>query len=128
LTTLVYYYAREVFYCDLWLDNIFLNVNLNLFLYNFDNSKNNNYNRENLFNFGFFDSCIDFFDVIAKIEIFGLDSSIYTILIEYLSYESSILKIVQERSNYVYIFECLAFESKFSKIFEFIGGDIIKNC
>jgi len=101
---------------------------LNFFLYNFDSSKNDNYNRENLFDFDFFDSRINFFDITAKTEIFGLDSSIYIILAKYLFYEFSILKTVQKRSNYIYIFECLALESKFLEISEFIDNDIIKNC
>jgi len=105
-----------------------LNVDLNLFLYNFNNSKNDNYNKEDFLDFNFFDSCIDFFDVIAKTKIFELNLSIYIILTRHLSYKSSILKIAQKRSNYVHIFKRLALESKFLEISKFIDNDIIKNC
>lgn len=92
MATLVYYHAQEILHCDLRSNNMLLDANLNLLLCDFDDSKNENYDEENLFDFDFFDSRIDFFDVTTNIEIFELDSNIYTILARHLSHESSILK------------------------------------
>lgn len=115
-------------HCDLRSDNMLLDADLNLLLCDFDGSKNENYDEEDLLDFDFFDSRIDFFDVTTNIEIFGLDSSIYTILTGHLSHGSSILKTAQKRSNYAHIFERFALEGKFPKTSEIIDGDIIKNC
>jgi hypothetical protein len=104
-----------------------LNVDLDLFLCDFGGSKNDNYDGEGLPDFGFFDPRIDSFDVTAKTEIFGLGSSIYTILTGHLPHGPSILKTAQERSDYAHTFERLALEGKFPET-EFIGGDIIKDC
>lgn len=105
-----------------------LNVELNLFLCDFDSSKNDDYDEEDLSDFDFFDSRIDSLDIISDTEIFELGSSMYIILIEHLSHESSILKTTKKRLNYAHIFKLLALESKFSDTSEIIDDDIIKNC
>lgn len=107
---------------------MFFNVELNLFLCDFDDSKNDDYNEEDLSDFDFFDSCIDFLDVILNTEIFKLDSSMYIILIEHFLHEPSILKTTKKRLNYAHIFKLLTLENKFSDTFKIIDDDIIKNC
>lgn len=97
-------------------------------MYNFNSSKNNKYNGDELSDFNFFDFRLDSLDITADTEIFGLDLSIYTILARYLSYKSSILKTIQERLNYIYIFERLALEDRFLEISNLINSDIIENC
>jgi hypothetical protein len=105
-----------------------LDADLDLLLCDFGGSKNENYDGEGLPDFGFFDPRIDSFDVTTDIEIFGLGSSIYTILAGHLPHGPSILKTAQERSNYAHTFERFALEGKFPKTSEIIGGDIIKDC
>jgi len=125
---LAYCHARGVLHCDLRPDNMLLNADLDLFLCDFGGSKNDSYDGEGLPDFGFFDPRVDSFDVTANTEIFGLGSSIYTILTGHLPHGPSILKTAQERLDYAYTFERLALEGKFPETSELIGGDIIKDC
>jgi hypothetical protein len=105
-----------------------LNANLDLSLCDFGGSKNIDYDGEGLPDFGFFDPRVGSLDVTADTEIFGLGSSIYTILVGHLPHGPSILKTAQERLNYAYIFERLALKGKFPDTSEIIGGDIINDC
>ncbi len=104
------------------------NVDLNLFLYNFNDSKNNNYNKEDFFNFNFFNSRINFFNATLNTEIFKLNLSMYIILIEHFFHKSSIFKTTKKRLNYAHIFKLLVLKNKFLNIFKIINNDIIKNC
>jgi len=125
---LAYCHARGVFHCDLRPDNMLLNADLDLSLCDFGGSKNDDYDGEGLPDFGFFDPRVDSFDVTADTEIFGLGSSMYTILVGHLPHGPSILKTAQERLDYAHTFERLALEGKFPDTSEIIGGDIIKDC
>ena len=105
-----------------------LNANLDLSLCDFGGSKNEKYDGEGLPDFGFFDPRINSFDVTADTEIFGLGSSIYTILAGHLPHGPSILKTAQERLGYAHTFERLALEGTFPDTSEIIGGNIINDC
>jgi hypothetical protein len=65
-------------------------------------------------------------DTVMKL--FGLGSSMYTILVGHLPHGPSILKTAKERLDYAHTFKLLALEGKFPDTSEIIGGDIIKDC
>ncbi|KAL9130860.1 MAG: hypothetical protein Q9217_001061 [Psora testacea] len=117
-----------VFHCDLRPDNMLLNADLDLSLRYFGGSKNDEYDGEGLPDFGFFDPRINSLDVTADTEIFGLGSSMYTILAGHFPHGPSILKTAQGRLDYTCSFERLALESQFPDTSEIIGGDIIRDC
>ncbi len=125
---LAYCHARRVFHCDLRPDNMLLDAELDLSLCDFGGSKNDDYDGEGLPDFGFFDPRIDSLDVTSDTEIFGLGSSMYTILVGHLPHGPSILQTAKERLNYAHTFELLALVGEFPDTSEIIGGDIIKDC
>ncbi len=125
---LAYCHARGVFHCDLRPENMLLDAELDLSFCDFGGSKNADYDGDGLPDFGFFDPRVDSLDVATSTEIFGLGSSIYTILVGHLPYGPLILKTAKERLDYADIFKRLTFKGEFPDTSQILGGDIIQGC
>ena len=125
---LAYCHARRVFHCDLRPDNMVLNADLDLSLCDFGGSKNDDYDGDGLPDFGFFDPRIDSIDVTSDTEVFGLGSSMYTILVGHLPHGPAVFNSIEEQLDYANTFKLLALEGKFPDTSKITGGDIIKDC
>lgn len=125
---LYYCHTRNVLHCDLRPDNMLLNADLDLSLCDFGGSKNEGYDGEGLPDYGFFDPRSDPLDVTEATEIFGLGSSMYTIMVGHLPHGPSIIKSVQEQLHYVKRFERFGLEGNFPNTSDIKGGDIISDC
>ncbi|KAL9137249.1 MAG: hypothetical protein Q9175_001531 [Cornicularia normoerica] len=104
-----------------------LDAELDLSFCDFGGSKNADYDGDGLPDFGFFDPRVDSLDVTTSTEIFGLGSSIYTILVGHLPYGPLILKTAKERLDYADIFKRLTFKGEFPDTSQILGGDIIQD-
>lgn len=125
---LAYCHKMKVLHCDLRPDNMLLNSNFDLSLCDFGGSKSEEYDGGGLPDYGFFDPRSDPLDVTEATEIFGLGSSMYTIMAGHLPHGPSILKTAQERLNYAGEFERLAIEGNFPDMSKIVSGDIIRDC
>lgn len=105
-----------------------LNADLNLSLCDFGGSKNEEYDGGGLPDYGFFDPRSDILAVTEATEVFGLGSSMYTIMVGHLPHGPLILKTAQERLDYAEKFERLGLKGKFPDTSNIRGGDIIRDC
>lgn len=125
---LAYCHAQGVIHCDLRPENMLLDARLDLSFCDFGGSKNADYDGEGLPDFGFFDPRVESVDVTTSTEIFGLGSSMYTILVGHLPHGPSILKTAKERLDYADTFKRLALKGEFPDVSQILGGDIIQDC
>jgi len=125
---LTYCHSQMVLHCDLRPDNMLPNANLDLSLCDFGGSKNEDFDGGGLPDYGFFDPRSESLDVTEATEIFGLGSSMYTIMVGYLPHGPSILKTTQERLRYAEEFERLGREGRFPDTSDVWGGDIVSDC
>ncbi|KAL8762866.1 MAG: hypothetical protein Q9184_001211 [Pyrenodesmia sp. 2 TL-2023] len=123
-----YCHELKVLHCDLRPDNMLLDANLDLSLCDFGGSKNEEHDGEGLPDYGFFDPRGDVLSVTEATEVFGLGSSIYTIMAGHLPHGPSIFKTAEDQSDYAKIFERLVQEGKFPDTSNIRGGDIIRDC
>ena len=125
---LYYCHSRKVLHCDLRPDNMLLNADLGLSLCDFGGSKSEEYDGGGLPDYGFFDPRSDSLAVTEATEIFGLGSTMYTIMVGHLPHGPSVLKTAQERLRYAKEFERLGLEGNFPDTSDIRGGDIIRDC
>lgn len=125
---LYYCHTRKVLHCDLRPDNMLLNADLDLSLCDFGGSKNEEYDGGGLPDYGFFDPRSDSLAVTEATEIFGLGSSMYTIMVGHLPHGPTILKTAQERLHYAEGFQRLGLEGNLPDTSDIRGGDIIRDC
>lgn len=125
---LYYCHTRKVLHCDLRPDNMLLDTDLDLSLCDFGGSKNEEYDGGGLPDYGFFDPRSDPLAVTEATEIFGLGSSMYTIMVGHLPHGPSIFKASQELLDYGEKFQRLVLEGNFPDTSDIVGGDIIDDC
>ncbi|KAI4176469.1 MAG: hypothetical protein LQ343_001005 [Gyalolechia ehrenbergii] len=123
-----YCHTLNVLHCDLRPDNMLLNADLYLSLCDFGGSKNEDYDGGGLPDYGFFDPRSDVLAVTEATEVFGLGSSMYTIMVGHLPHGPLILKTAQERLDYAGKFRRLGLEGNFPDTLDIRGGDIIRDC
>lgn len=125
---LTYCHTMKVLHCDLRPENMLLNADLDLSLCDFGGSKNEEYDGGGLPDYGFFDPRDDSSDVTETAEIFGLGSSMYTVMVGHLPHGPLILKTARDRLNYADKFKRLGLEGNFPDTSRIKGGDIIQDC
>ena len=125
---LYYCHSRKVLHCDLRPDNMLLNAELELSLCDFGGSKNEEHDGGGLPDYCFFDPRSDSLAVTEATELFGLGSSMYTIVVGHLPHGPSILKTAQERLHYAEEFERLRLQGNSPDTSDIKGGDIIRGC
>lgn len=123
-----YCHGLKVLHCDLRPDNMLLNANLDLSLCDFGGSKYEEHDGGELPGYGFFDPRGDVLSVTEATELFGLGSSIYTIMDGHLPHGPLISKTAEDQSDYAKIFERLGQEGKFPDTSRILGGDIMTDC
>ncbi|KAI9756835.1 MAG: hypothetical protein M4579_003671 [Chaenotheca gracillima] len=125
---LAYCHARNVIHCDLRPDNMLINADLELSFCDFGGSKCGEYDGEGLPDYGFFDPRSDPLGVTEATEVFGLGSSLYTIMTGHLPHGPPILKTAQDRLDYAAKFNDLVLKGEFPDTSQIKGGDIISDC
>lgn len=108
-----YYHGLKVLHCNLRPDNMLLNANLDLSLCDFGGSKYEEHDGGGLPDYGFFDPRGDVSSVTEATEVFGLGSSMYTIMVGHLPHGPSVFKTVEDQSDYAIRFERLGQEGSF---------------
>jgi len=125
---LAYCHSRGVLHCDLRPDNMLLNADLSLCLCDFGGSKNEECDGDGLPDYGFFDPRGNTLEVTEAMEIFGLGSVLYTIMLGTLPHGPSLLKTAEQRLEYYDQFERLGLAGRFPDTSEIICGSIIRDC
>ncbi|KAL9611501.1 MAG: hypothetical protein Q9167_003860 [Letrouitia subvulpina] len=125
---LAHCHRQKILHCDLRPDNMLLSADLDLCLCDFGGSKSGEDDGHGLPDYGFFDPRVDDLEVTEAIEIFGLGSSLYFIMVGRLPHGPSALRTIQERLDYKQEFSRRAFQGQFPDTSNIIGGDIIQAC
>ena len=105
-----------------------LNANLDLALCDFGGSRNNVYDGNGLPDYGFFDPRDDSIDVTEETEIFGLGSSLYTIMTGHLPHGASMPNTTTAGLAYVEHFKSMLHRDELPDTSNLTGGEIIKKC
>ena len=105
-----------------------LNANLDLMLCDFGGSRNSAYDGNGLPDYGFFDPRDDCIDVTEETEVFGLGSSLYTIMTGHLPHGASMPNATTAGLAYVEHFKSELQKDELPDTSTLKGGEIIKQC
>lgn len=125
---LAHCHGHNVLHCDIRPDNMLLDANLDLKLCDFGGSKNNTYDGGGLPDYGFFDPREYGIDVTEETEIFGLGSSLYTIMTGHLPHGASMPNTTTAGLAYIENFKSLLNKDELPDTSRLEGGGIIKQC
>ena len=105
-----------------------LNANLDLALCDFGGSRNDAFDGNGLPDYGFFDPREDSVDVTEEMEVFGLGSSLYTIMTGHLPHGASMPNATTAGLAYVEHFKSMLHGDELPDTSALKGGEIIRQC